>query len=216
MNQETMTIHKALSELKVLDSRITKAIADTKFVLSNKHSNEKISGMTVEEYRTAMKAGYQRADDLIRRRNAIKRAVVLSNAVTRVQVGGAEYAVAEAIELKNHGMTFYRMLLDAMTKQLSRAELELEANSGAELERKAEAFVLSVIQAQPKEKMNADSDAMKALRKQYLENNVYDLIDPLNVRDKIAELDTRITAFLTDVDAALSVSNAITTVTIEY
>lgn len=216
MNQETMTIHKALSELKVLDSRITKAIADTKFVLSNKHSNEKISGMTVEEYRTAMKAGYQRADDLIRRRNAIKRAVVLSNAVTRVQVGGAEYAVAEAIELKNHGMIFYRMMLDAMTKQLSRAELELEANSGAELERKAEAFVLSVIQAQPKEKMNADSDAMKALRKQYLENNVYDLIDPLNVRDKIAELDTRITAFLTDVDAALSVSNAITTVTIEY
>lgn len=216
MNQETMTIHKALSELKILDSRISKAITDTKFVLSNKHSNEKISGITVDEYRTAMKAGYQKADDLIRRRNAIKRAVVLSNATTKVQVSGTEYTVAEAIELKNHGMTFYRMMLDAMSRQLSRAELELADNSGAELERKAEAFVLSVIQAQPKEKMTADSDAMKALRKQYMENNVYDLIDPLNVREKIAALDGMVTAFLTDVDAALSVSNAITTVTIEY
>ena len=216
MNTETMTIHRALAELKVLDSRIQRAIRETKFVLSNKHSNEKIAGMTVDEYRVNMKAGYQKADDLIRRRNAIKRAVVLSNAVTKVQAGGAEYTVAEAIEMKNHGMIFYRSMLEAMTMQLTYAEKELNENSGAELERKAEAFVLSVIQAQPKEKMTADSDAMKALRKQYMENNVYDLIDPLNVREKVAELDARLASFTADVDAALSVSNAITTVTIEY
>lgn len=216
MNTETMTIHRALAELKVLDDRISKAISETSFVVSNKHSNEKIRGLSIDEFRAGMKAGYQKADDLIRRRNAIKRAVVLSNASTRVRLGAEEYSVSEAIELMNHGMRFYTHMLDVMSRQLTLAEQELNANSGAELERRAEAFVLSVIQAQPKEKLTADSDAMKALRKQYMENNAYDLIDPLKVRDRIAELEKRISGFLTEVDAALSVSNAVTTVTIEY
>ena len=216
MNTETMTIHRALAELKVLDDRISKAISETSFVVSNKHSNEKIRGLSIDEFRAGMKAGYQKADDLIRRRNAIKRAVVLSNASTRVRLGAEEYSVSEAIELMNHGMRFYTHMLDVMSRQLTLAEQELNANSGAELERRAEAFVLSVIQAQPTEKLTADSDAMKALRKQYMENNAYDLIDPLKVRDRIAELEKRISGFLTEVDAALSVSNAVTTVTIEY
>ena len=47
MNTETMTIHRALAELKVLDDRISKAINETSFVVSNKHSNEKIRGLSI-------------------------------------------------------------------------------------------------------------------------------------------------------------------------
>lgn len=76
---EKMTIHKALCELKILDSRINNAISSARFCLANKHSNEKVNGVTVEEYQETMKASYNKASDLIRRREAIKRAVVLSN-----------------------------------------------------------------------------------------------------------------------------------------
>ena len=41
--KETMTIYKALSELKTLDARISNAMDNT-FVVSNKHSNAKIGG----------------------------------------------------------------------------------------------------------------------------------------------------------------------------
>lgn len=45
MTRETMTVHKALSELKLLDDRINKAVTTSIFCAPNKHSNEKIGGV---------------------------------------------------------------------------------------------------------------------------------------------------------------------------
>lgn len=217
MTNEKMTVHKALSELKVIDSRIYNAIESGVYVVANKHSNEKINGVTVNEFKDRMKSSYQKVTDLINRRNAIKRAVVLSNAVTKVKVGDEEYTVAEAIEMKNHGMEFKRVFLNTISRQNTTAQNDIYRNSGEAIEKRAEQYILSVIQAQPKEsKMSVDSDAMKALRKTYIENNTFDLIDPLNVNKLIEEFTNEVDEFNTEIDAALSVSNALTVIEIEY
>lgn len=217
MTKENMTVHKALAELKVIDDRINKAITSGTYVVANKHSNQKIHGMTIDEFKTQMQADFQKVSDLIARRNAIKRAVVASNAVTKVKVGDTEYTVAEAIEMKNHGMEFKEYFMRAISTQYVRAKNELDLNSGDPLEKRAEQYVLSVIQAQPKDsKMAVDSDAMKNLRAQYIKDNQYDIIDPIGVKNVIDGLDTEVSEFLTEVDAALSVSNAITVLDIEY
>lgn len=217
MNKETMTIHKALSELKVMDDRISAAILGGTYVVANKHSNEKIQGKTINEFRENMKSAYQKATDLIARRNAMKRAVVLSNATTKVTVGKNEYTVAEAIEMKNHGVQYNEMLMRTIASQNRNAQSEIERNSGEAIEKRAEKYVLDVIAAQPKDsKMSVDSDAMKALRKTYIENNTYDLVDPLNVNDLLEKLSNEITEFVVEVDSALSVSNATTTIEFEY
>jgi len=217
MTTEKMTIHKALAELKTIDDRINKAISCGTFVIANKHSNEKISGVTIPAFKDKMKADNAKVTDLIARRNAMKRAVVLSNAKTIVNVGGVEYTVAEAIEMKNHGMDFKSSFMNAMVDQLRRAQLEVNKNTGEEIEKRAERYILDVISAQPKDsKMTVDSEAMKALRKTYIENNTYDLIDPLNVVQMIEEMDKSISDFNTEVDAALSVSNALTVIEFEY
>lgn len=217
MTHEQMTVHKALAELKVMDSRIAKAIQEGSYVVANKHSNDKIKGMTITDYKEHMKACHNKVTDLINRRNAIKRAVVLSNAVTKVTVGDKEYTVAEAIEMKNHGMEFKSAYVRTMANQNAVAQSELIRHSGEAVEKEAERYVLAVIQAQPKDnKMSVDSDAMKKLRETYIENNTYDLIDPLNVTKLLQEMTDEIDAFNTDVDAALSVSNALTVIEIEY
>lgn len=217
MTNEKMTIHKALAELKIIDARINSAIAEGSYVVANKHSNEKIGGKTINEYKEHMKASHQKVCDLIARRNAIKRAVVLSNANTKVKVGNEEFTVAEAIEMKNHGMEFKSNFLRSIAYQNQVAQNELNRNSGEAIEKRAEQYVLSVIQAQPKDaKMSVDSEAMKALRKDYINNNTYDLIDPLNVNKLVEELTNEINEFNTEVDAALSVSNALTVIEIEY
>jgi hypothetical protein len=64
--------------------------------------------------------------------------------------------------------------------------------------------------------MAVDSEAMKALRKDYIANNTYDLIDPLGVAKLMEELTDEINEFETEVDAALSVSNAVTVIEFEY
>ena len=215
--KEQMTVHKALAELKVIDDRINKAINSGTYVVANKHSNQKIHGMSIDEFKDQMRSDFQKVSDLIDRRNAIKRAVVASNAVTKVKVGDTEYTVAEAIEMKNHGMEFKDYFMKMISAQYVRAKNELDKNSGDPLEKRAEQYVLSVIQAQPKDsKMAVDSEAMKNLRVQYIKDNTYDIIDPLDVKRVIDGLDAEVNEFLTEVDAALSVSNAITVLDIEY
>lgn len=215
--KEQMTVHKALAELKVIDSRINNAIYSGTFVVANKHSNEKIHGVTINEFKNSMKSDFQKVSDLIARRNAIKKAVVASNAVTKVKVGDNEYTVATAIEMKNHGMEFKNTFKKCLEAQYAVAKNELDKNSGDPLEKRAENYVLSVIQAQPKDsKMAVDSEAMKNLRAQYIKDNTYDIIDPIGVKDAIEQLDNEISSFITEVDAALSVSNALTVLDIEY
>lgn len=119
--------------------------------------------------------------------------------------------------MKNHGIEFKERLLSAMTYAYNDAQNDLSRNSGDSLERKAEQYVLAVIQAQPKDsKMTVDSDAMQSLRKTYIENNTYDLIDPLGVANVIKSLEDEINKFNTEIDAALSCSNALTVIEFEY
>lgn len=217
MTHETMTIHKALAELKTMDGRINKAICAVDYAMAVKHSAEKINGVSIADVKENIKSAYQKVQSLIARRDAMKRAVVMSNATTKVKVGNAEYTVAEAIEMKNHGMEYKKTLRQKIVSDYRMASSELERNSGEAIEKRAEQYVLSVIQAQPKEsKMAVDSDAMKALRKDYITNNTYDLIDPLDVTKVMESLMDEITEFETEVDAALSVSNAVTVIEFEY
>lgn len=217
MTTEKMTIHKALAELKTMDDRINKTIRSTSYVLAAKHSAEKINGVKVNNFKEQMRSGYQKVTDLIKRRDAMKRAVVLSNATTKVKIGDNEYTVAEAIEMKNHGMEFRSALLRQMNSDYITAQNDLARNGGEALEKKSEQYVLAVIAAQPKDsKMSADSDVMKGLRQTYIENNTYDLVDPLDITKVMEALDAEINEFNAEVDAALSVSNALTVIEFEY
>ena len=217
MTTEKMTIHKALSELKTIDDRIVKAIRSNTYVLAVKHSAEKINGVKVNDFKDNMKSGYQKVTDLIARRDAMKRAVVLSNATTKVKVGNTEYTVAEAIEMKNHGMEFKKTLLQNLYAAYGSAQNEFNKNNDEALEKKAEQYILAVIAAQPKDaKMSVDSDAMKVMRQNYIDNNKYDMLDPLGVAKIIEALDAEINEFNAEVDAALSVSNALTVIEFSY
>ena len=144
MTTEKMTVHKALTELKLLDDRIAKAIAEGIYCVANKHSNDKIGGVSLDEYIKIMQGGYDKATDLINRRKAIKRAVVLSNAVTKVSVAGIEYTVAEAIEMKNHGVGFDKALMNAMQKHYNMAQMKINQENGNGLEEWAEQYVTAI------------------------------------------------------------------------
>ena len=144
MTTEKMTVHKALCELKTLDARITKAIQGSVYVFANKHANAKVAGMSVSDYCAEVKSAYQSACDLIARRDAIKRAVTLSNATTKVTIGGQEYTIAEAIEMKNHGIPMQQKLLDKLAKDRHTARKQSDDNNGELLEMRADEYVKSL------------------------------------------------------------------------
>lgn len=213
MTTEKMTVHKALAELKIIGDRINSAISSGIYVRANKHSNEKINGVSVDEFKKQIQSSWDKVNDLIKRRNAIKKAVVLSNATVKVKVGDDEYTVAEAIEMKNSGMQYKKELIDVLNNQYIKAIQITEKENGETLQQKAENYVIGLYGS--KEGKTA-VDEIENTKRQFITNNTFELIDPIKVREKIDTLEKEISEFESEIDAALSCSNSLTTIEINY
>lgn len=216
MTTETMTIHEAMSELKVIESRITKAILACQFAVPNKHCNSKISGKPVDQFRDEQASNFQSVMDLINRRNAIKRAVVKSNAAAIVTVCGKTYTVAEAIDMKNNGTNLLIRLYEKMTTDLARANREIEMQNGDALMKRADDHIRVTYGNQTDVK--GVTEEIRRDRENFITQQTYDLIQPagMDVAAKAKNIEEEVSQFLMKVDAALSVSNATTTITVEY
>ena len=204
-----MSIHRALGELKTYDDRITKA-SELQFVIANKKSNEKIAGKTIEEFKSHVKGGFASYYALTENQKRLKAAVVLSNATTKVKIGGVEYSVAEAIERKakiHHDISFLNKLKSQFNIQNKRVE---EANDA--LPEKLESYLQSILG--DKDKRTVEDIA--AHTKAFEERNKYELLDPCNITMQIEKLEESITSFKTEVDYILSESNAVTFIDVDF
>lgn len=212
MTTETMNVHKAMVELKTLNSRIENGVMFNTFVRANKHGNKKIEGESIETYKEAVKNEYKSVSDMIRRHEAIKRAVVISNATTQVKIGDKDYSVAEAIYMKTKGVIYLKNLRNKLARDLKMAQDECD-RSNRTLDDRAYNHVINLFGG---DKKSAMSDEMEKERKSFLESQVFELVDPLNAKKTIEELDKMIFVFESEVDAALSVSNATTNIEVSY
>lgn len=213
MTTETMTIHKALAELKVIGDRIDKAISQGTYCRANKHSNEKINGVSIGEFKDQIQGSWDKVSDLIKRRNAIKKATVLSNAVTKVKINGEEMTVAEAIEMKNSGIIYKKVLMDTMNDQYVKAIQKMDKENGETLAQKAENYVIGLYGSK---EGKTNIDEVEKVRKEFINNNTFELVDPIKIKDKIDTLEQEISNFESEVDSCLSVSNSLTQITVEY
>lgn len=212
MTKEKMSVHKALAELKIIDDRIHQATKPN-FVEVKKHNSDNIRGMSVQQVTDAIQSDFQKANDLIARRNAIKRAVVLSNATTRVTIAGVEYTVAEAIDMKNHGLEGYRDLRNVLAAQFRSCTQKADRENDQLENVRADAYIKDTFGNTDMSKAGED---VKKARKDFVIAQTVELVDPLNVLKKIEELDEKINAFMVEVDSTLSVSNAVTEIEVEY
>lgn len=212
MIHEKMTVHKALTELKTLDDRINSEITGSVFVRANRHNNMKIFGKTIADFMTDTKSSYQSVEALINRRNAMKRAVVLSNAITKVEIGGVEYTVAEAIEMNNHGMENLVDFRNFLKDQYSTVKRMVESENGDKLVKACENYIQATFGT--KEKVN--NPDIEIAQKAYMTNNTYDIVTGFDIEKVIKELTDRIDAFKTEIDSVLSVSNALTVIEFDY
>lgn len=208
MTTKQITIHAALGELKKLGQRIDKSIYGSDFIGTMKLSADKVNNtvMTKDDFTISCASNYQSITDLIALRDKIKSAIVLSNATTKLTVGEKEMTVAEAIEYKT-SIEFKKDLLHRMKTQYREA-VALVNRYNERVEENLDAQV-SNLAGKDSNKANL-SGYMEEYRKQ----NSWTVVDPLNLKAKIDVLEEEITDFETNVDVALSISNATTFITI--
>lgn len=211
MEKQTMTIHEALSELKTLDKRIFKKITELTPCVANKHSNDKIKGIDIASFKEHQRAEYQAITDLIQRRINIKKALVLSNATTKITIDGIEYTVAEAIEMKQSGIELWSQLYNKVALAYSQTQAICCSNNDT-LNESADEYVIRLLGGDNKGSISTKviDDAKNA----YIESNKYDIVEAISCENEIDILENRVNKFLAGVDAALSVSNALTCIEI--
>jgi len=205
----TLTITRALAELKLLDKRIKSAIEqiDPLLITNQKILNESVKAKQ-EQFLAEAVASFQSAEALITRRDAIKAAIVQSNATTMVSIAGEEYTVAAAIEQKQ-AIGYRKQLLRHLQNQVSKTNYDLEVSS-KEYQRRLDNYLTAQANATGKNKSDAAFVAEQT--KAFSEVNEPVLIDPLKVNQLIKQLEEEIFSFESEVDYCLSESNARTTI----
>lgn len=197
-----MTVTEGLVELKLLDSRIRKAIGEPVWMMVV--YNKDLNSPSVETFKKDALANYESVLALINNRNAIKSAIVKSNATTTLRIGGMEMTVAEAIERKT-SIEYEKELLKTFRNVYAVSERSVQSTN-QQVQAKID-NMLNQLAASSKENV---ADAQKAMAENYMASNGAALVDPLDIKAKIAELDARIDMFLSNIDTALSVTNATT------
>ena len=204
---EKMLVTQALNELKLLDGRINRAISNGEYVAAARLNESKVSStVTKEEFISNAKSSLQSVNDLIERRKKIKAAVVISNANTFVDFSGVSMTVADAIERKD-SIEYDEEILGTLKKQLSNARATV-GQKNLNMELQIDKIVESSFGKDSRQKIN--SDDYEAIAKPYRTNNEYGLVDPLGIEKLIAQMEEAIQGFISNVDAALQISNCTT------
>lgn len=81
-------MHRGLSEIKMLGKRIERLIDTAVFIGSKKKASEKVNDSTLkkDEFVEEIKSNFQSIQDLINRKNLIKRLIVISNSIIKIEV----------------------------------------------------------------------------------------------------------------------------------
>jgi hypothetical protein len=199
---QTMSITQALAELKLLDKRLRHHLSDMEWADVSTVTNRVDS----DKLKVRANAEYQAYIDLMKRRDSIKKAIVLSNANTRVKVGGWEGTVAEAIEHKV-SQQYMSNLLEIMKHHLQEKRAQYE-NAKSQMDMRLE----RLLQSELGKDVKTNPDTLSALTNTFRSNNKVEFVDPLDLALKIKNLEEELTNFETNVDWVLSESNGKTTI----
>lgn len=188
---DKISVARGLVKLKTLQKQIDEMDSfECVAMIQGKHDN---SIGDIKKFEERVKSTYQKYTDLISFRDKLKSAIVASNAGTMLTVSGKLMSVAEAIERKA-SISNRKKLLHS---------LRVSARQGMQLYESA--------MDKYRESLAKETEARVEAIRELFEPS---LIDPLDVKAKIAELEDDIRQFEEEVDFALSESNIATMIEI--
>ncbi len=198
----SLSVARALVELKTLDSRINKLITSSNYIICK--TKNKNYQWTEEDFKKQVESEYQSLNDLITRRDRVKNAIVISNSKTEVEVAGRKMTVAQAIEFKNT-IVYKRTILETMKRQRQTATIESESHR-QRVQQKIDDNIRIVCGKDTK----PDATTIQTITESISKSDPIDIFDPIGLDKVIKELETEIEDFSANIDYVLSESNALT------
>lgn len=202
----SISIARALVELKTLDSRINKITDCTQWIVyKTKNKNHNLSE---DEYKKNTLSEYQSLSDLISRRDRLKNAIMKSNSMTEVEVGGNKMTVSQAIEYKII-IEYKQKLLQRLKYQRQQVVVDVETHK-----QKVQVKIDDNIKVICGKDSKPDENVIKSVSDGITKGDPIEVFDPLGLDKVIQKLETEIEDFIANVDYVLSESNALTVITV--
>ena len=199
-----MSVCQGLAELKMLDKRINKFSTHVQWAAVS----TKLNPVDSERLKKQAESEFQSYTDLCKRRDKIKKAIVMANASTRVKIGAWEGTVAEAIEHKA-SIHYKKQLLEMMRECILRAKAAFQEQQVA-----GDARLDRLLQSELGKDVRTNPETIQAITTSFRENNKIELVDPLGLEVKAKELDEEIESFEANVDWVLSEANGKTMISV--
>lgn len=207
-----ISITEALNELKLYDSKIRKSIDNAKFCGAAKKSSDKVGVLSIDEFNSRARASWQSISDLIANRNALKSAIVKSNAETLITVNEKTMTRAEGIERKN-SIEYEEKLLTAMKLQYASSIATVDKEN-KKVDNKVDELISTLVGRDSTKQLSKDDQ--EAVEKPYRFKNEFELIDPIGIFDKMLALEADIDGFKSNIDSQLVLSNATTFIEVDF
>ena len=179
MEKTKMTIHRALSELKLIDSRIEKAINLVE-PTGLMQAEKAVNGIYLkDDFEKDVKAKFQSVTDLIDRKNSIKSAIVKANGTTNVKVGEREMTISDAINFKTV-IAVKKNLINRLEQKhktvIAKFTKENERVNNVALEN-----AKIMLGKQGDDKVKPTDEDVKNIIDPFVRRKEFHLVDPLNV-----------------------------------
>ena len=213
---EKMLVTQALDERDLLAKKIRDKIEKIRLVDCKKQNEDKTvtDRVSAEEFAKNAESAYQQIMDLIDRYQRLESAIIASNVSIYVETSRGRLSVAAAIALRNRlriskekEVNFEDILAFNLEEQYH-AHLDYAETKNKGIETQAEAMRLSILGRDSKVK----DDKPLGVVDVYIRENTTELIDPLNVQQKIQKLREESDTLLKELETKIKVSNATTTI----
>lgn len=214
-----ITIHRALSQLKTTQARIEDKFEKDIYVSSTIGKTNMAEGRPVDAVKREILANFDSMQQLLKNYQTLKLAIIRSNSgiteeSTNIKTGmveGMELTVAESIAIQKYVLPLESQFVRRLENQLNNAKRTIEmTNSQANTE------ITSVLEAlSNKDSKNLDPSQVNTITEAYQQNKFRQLVDPLDLADKIRKLRDKLDALSVGVDAFLSESNAISHINVD-
>lgn len=205
-----ISITRALAELKKFETQVSRELDSGRYVgVGYGQRGATKTGETKEKVVGEIESTFDRIRRLFAAREEIKAAIVKSNAATTVKIGGRDMSVAEAIELKR-SVNFYMAFMVKMKYAKTNAEKTIEMENA-----RIETLIQTQLQTlYGNEKGKATAEMYSQVADPIKSAQGPILIDPKNISAEIKRVEEFIEAVQTELDFALSESNARTLITV--
>lgn len=203
-----LTLTRALAELKLLDSKISKAIQELKSVSYSVNNIVPEFRVTSDEFKANYNSQMQSIQDLRNNKVILKNALMKANAETKVTIGGKEYTILEALNRKTDIST-ESLLVQTMKKQLSASIANVNSINNS-----IESNIENTIRSKSASSGNQSKDYIQTVRDSY-KPQMPELVNADVVEKLIKDKEEEISEFIAEVDYALSEVNAITKIKVD-